>query len=199
MTRSAFCRESKVMLKRFIPTGLTIVVLIASVVLYLEYVGRSWLPPDGRLVFWYGDANGPGTSQHLLDPYSYTHFLHGVVFCWLITLAGKKLPSFWQLACVVALESTWEMLENSPMIINRYREATIALGYKGDSIVNSLSDIVVCSIGFLVAKKLGFKKSLLLFIIIEIFLLFWIRDNLTLNVIMLINPISAIKAWQTGG
>ena len=167
------------------------------VVVYLVWAGRSWLAPDGTLLFWYGGANGPGTSQHFLDPYSFTHFLHGVVFCWLIMLVGKKLSLLWQLACAIAFESGWEMLENSEAIIRRYREATIALGYNGDSIINSLSDILVCSFGFIVARKLGFKKSLLLFVTVELFLLFWIRDNLIINVIMLIWPVEAIKAWQT--
>lgn len=176
-----------------------ITVLLVAVVVYLEFAGRSWLAPDNRLFFWYGEANGPGTSQHLLDPYSFTHFLHGVAFCWLIMLAGKKLSHLWQLACAVALEGGWEMLENSEVIIRRYREATIALGYNGDSIINSLSDIFVCSLGFIVAKKLGFRKSLALFVVVELFLLFWIRDNLILNVIMLIYPVEAIKAWQAGG
>ncbi len=176
-----------------------IAALLAVVVVYLKFAGRGWLAPDNRLLIWYGEANGPGTSQHLLDPYSFTHFLHGVAFCWLIMLAGKKLSHLWQLACAVALESGWEILENSEFIIRRYREATIALGYNGDSIINSLSDIFVCSLGFIVAKKLGFKKSLALFVVVELFLLFWIRDNLIMNVIMLIYPVEAIKAWQTVG
>lgn len=178
---------------------IAIAALLIAVVAYLEWAGRSWLAPDNSLLVWYGEANGPATSQHLLDPYSFTHFLHGFAFCWLIMLVGKRLSHLWQLTFAIALEAGWEMLENSEAIIRRYREATIALGYNGDSIINSLSDILVCSIGFIVAKKLGFKKSLLLFVLVELFLLIWIRDSLTINVIMLICPVEAIKVWQTAG
>ena len=171
--------------------------LLLATLVWLKYSGRSYLGPDGGLQLWYGEANGPGTSQHLLDPYSFTHFLHGVVFFWIISFFGKNLEFAWQLTAAIAFESCWEVIENSKIVIERYREATMALGYFGDSIVNSFSDIAVCSIGFCVAARLGLKKSLVLFAILEIFLLFWIKDNLTLNVIMLIYPLDFIKSWQT--
>lgn len=175
-----------------------IAILLVLVVIYLRFAGRSWLGPDGNLFLWYGDANGPGTSQHLLDPYSFTHFLHGVAFCGLIALVARNLSSKWQLFAAVALESLWEIVENSETVINRYRETTMALGYFGDSIANSLSDIFVCAVGFCVASQIGFKKSLLLFIAVEIFLILWIKDSLCINVIMLLYPLDAIKAWQIG-
>lgn len=177
--------------------NLLLPVLLVSVIVYLRISGRSWISPEGNLLLWYSDANGPGTSQHLLDPYSFTHFLHGVVFCGLIAWFARNLTRQWQLTIAVALESIWEIVENSEMVIRRYRETTMALGYFGDSIVNSLSDIFVCALGFLAAAKLGFKKSLLLFFAVEIFLIFWIKDSLTINVIMLLYPIQAIKNWQT--
>lgn len=183
--------------KYFLPALVTIS-LLAFTILVLKISGRNWLAPSGTILFWYGDANGPETSQHLLDPYSFTHFLHGVVFSWLIYWFGKKVPLAWQLICAIALESSWEVIENSETVINRYREATFALGYYGDSILNSMSDIFLCSCGFLVASKLGFKKSLVLFILVEALLIFWIKDSLIINVIMLISPIDAIKAWQAG-
>jgi hypothetical protein len=174
-------------------TAITIVFLA---VIWLKAAGRGWLGPDNNLLIWYGEANGPGTSQHFLDPYSFTHFLHGLVFFWFIVLILKNLDFYWRFTLAVAFESIWEIVENSPTIIERYREATIALGYNGDSIINSLSDILMCSIGFYTAAKIGGKKSLLLFILVELLLLVWIRDNLTLNVIMLIYPVEAIKTWQ---
>ncbi len=174
-------------------TAITIVFLA---VIWLKAAGRCWLGPDNNLLIWYGEANGPGTSQHFLDPYSFTHFLHGLVFFWFIVLILKNLDFYWRFTLAVAFESIWEIVENSPTIIERYREATIALGYNGDSIINSLSDILMCSIGFYTAAKIGGKKSLLLFILVELLLLVWIRDNLTLNVIMLIYPVEAIKTWQ---
>ncbi len=183
--------------KKITTPVLLIAILPLFTALWLKYSGRNWLAPDGSLHLWYGLANGSGTSQHLLDPYSFTHFLHGFVFCWLIMLAGKSLPYLWQLTLAIAAESAWEIAENSETIINRYREATIALGYFGDSIINSMSDILVCALGFVVAARLGFKKSLAVFFIIELLLLLWVRDNLTLNIIMLIKPVAAIKLWQS--
>lgn len=183
--------------KKITTPVLLIAILPLFTALWLKYSGRNWLAPDGSLHLWYGLANGSGTSQHLLDPYSFTHFLHGFVFCWLIMLAGKSLPYLWQLTLAIAAESAWEIAENSETIINRYREATIALGYFGDSIINSMSDILVCALGFVVAARLGFKKSLAVFFTIELLLLLWVRDNLTLNIIMLIKPVAAIKLWQS--
>lgn len=180
-----------------IPVPVLLITLLPVITaLWLRYSGRNWLAPDGSLRLWYGLANGSGTSQHLLDPYSFTHFLHGFIFCWLIMLVGKSLPYLWQLTLTIAAESAWEIAENSETIINRYREATVALGYFGDSIINSMSDILFCALGFVVATRLGLKKSLVVFVIIELLLLLWIRDNLTLNIIMLLRPIEAIKAWQ---
>ncbi len=187
--------EEPITVKPFKPFAVTIFTVTATVI-WLKAYGRGWLGPDNSLLFWYGEANGPGTSQHFLDPYSFTHFLHGVAFFWFIILIGRKLHNSWQFVLAVAFESIWEIVENSPTVIERYREATIALGYNGDSIINSLSDILMCSLGFCFAKAIGWEKSLLLFIAVELMLLFWIRDNLTLNVIMLIYPVEAIKTWQ---
>jgi len=102
----------------------------------------------------------------------------------------------WLLVLAVALESLWEIIENSRYVIDRYREATVSLGYEGDSILNSMADVLFCAGGFLLARWLGFRRSLLVFAATEIVLLFWIRDNLTLNIIMLIWPVEAIKNWQ---
>lgn len=174
--------------------------LIAFTAAVLHVSGRTWLAPDGKILFWYGQANGPGTSQHFADPYSFTHFLHGIAFFWIISLIiswlGKNVAFIWRLVCGVAFESSWEVIENSATVIERYRQATSALGYYGDSILNSMSDILMCSIGFWVASQIGFRKSLVLFLIVEIILIFWIKDSLLINVIMLIHPIDAIKTWQ---
>lgn len=179
----------------FKPIAVAVLTVVATII-WLKTYGRGWLGPDNHLLLWYGEANGPGTSQHFLDPYSFTHFLHGVAFFWFIRLIGRKLHYSWQFTLAVTFESIWEIVENSPTVIERYRQATIALGYNGDSIINSLSDILMCSLGFWAARAIGWKKSLVLFVSVELILLFWIRDNLTLNVIMLIHPIEAIKNWQ---
>lgn len=176
--------------------ALVAISLIISTAAVLKISGRTWFAPDGNVFFWYGEANGTGTSQHFLDPYSFTHFLHGVMFCWVISWVGKNAHFAWQLICGIALESVWEVVENSELVINRYREATIALGYFGDSILNSVSDILMCSLGFYAARRLGLKKSMVMFALIETFLIFWIKDSLIINIIMLIHPVEAIKLWQ---
>jgi hypothetical protein len=124
--------------------------------------------------------------------------LHGFVFFWVLAWAFPRLDLAWQLCLALLIEAAWELLENSELVIQRYREATLALGYQGDTILNSVSDILVCGLGFMLARQLGFRRSLALFVVTELVLLFWIRDNLTLNVIMLLYPIEAIKVWQVG-
>jgi hypothetical protein len=143
------------------------------------------------------DALGPHTSQHLFDPYSFTHILHGILLCGLLAWITPRLTPPWQLSIAVFVESLWEVFENSAFVIERYRATTMALGYAGDTIINSLGDIFSCAIGFVLARRLGLWGSLLLFLAIESALLFWIHDSLRLNVVMLIYPIDAIKAWQT--
>lgn len=173
-----------------------LVITITSIFLYWQ--GRSLICTCGKVFLWVGDIWSSDNSQHIFDPYSFTHLLHGFLFSWILILLAKKVPYNWQIVIVVVLESLWELVENSNFVINRYRENTLALGYQGDTIINSISDIFACSVGFIIAKYLGFKKSFIVFVIIELILLFWIRDNLTLNIIMLIYPIKEIKQWQMG-
>lgn len=118
------------------------------------------------------------------------------MFCGLVAWLLPRLPLSWRLALVIFVESGWELLENSQLVIQRYREATMGLGYEGDSITNSMGDILCCVTGLFLARYLGLRRSIVLFVVTELVLLFWIRDNLTLNVLMLTCPIEAIKAWQ---
>ena len=148
-----------------------------------------------QFFLWVGEAWSSDTSQHLLDPYSFTHVLHGVVLFWLISWFAPRLSWVWQLWLAVAAEAVWEVVENSEYVIQRYREGG-ALGYFGDTIVNSLGDIVMCGLGFILARYLGFGRSLALFVAVEVTLLFWIRDSLLLNVLMLIYPVEWIQQWQ---
>lgn len=108
------------------------------------------------------------------------------------------MPQIWQLVIAILLEAIWEVFENTEFTIQRYREATAALGYFGDSVANSLGDVAMCGVGFLVAQKLGFRRSLVTFAITEVVLLIWIRDSLLLEILMLIYPIDSLKAWQLG-
>jgi len=175
---------------------IAIIPLIVLMVFQLHVQGRIWWCACGRHNLWAGDIWSAHNSQHLFDPYSFTHVLHGVIFCGLVSWLLPRLPVSWKLFVTILIEAGWELLENSRFIIQRYREATMALGYEGDSITNSVGDIVCCTLGFLLARYLGLRWSAVLFVVTELVLLFWIRDNLTLNVLMLVCPVDAIKAWQ---
>jgi hypothetical protein len=177
---------------------LAMVIVLLLTVFLLRSQGRLWICACGRVYLWAGDVWSSDNSQHLLDPYSFTHVLHGFVFFWLLALIVPRLSLAWRLWLAIAIESVWEIVENSEFIIQRYRETTASLGYEGDTIVNSLGDILMCGLGFWLALQLGFRRSLALFVVTEIVLLFWIRDSLVLNVIMLIYPIEAVRVWQIG-
>lgn len=174
--------------------GLTI--LVAATALILQYQGRTWFAANGELYFWVGDAWSDQNSQHWTDPYSFSHALHGILFFGLLYSLTGKISWMWRFNISVFLEATWEVIENSSIIIDRYRDAG-ALGYSGDSIINSMGDLFYCGLGFVIAYYLGFTKSLILFILVEIGLLLTIRDSLIVNVIMLIHPVEAIKEWQS--
>ena len=178
---------------------LTIVAVLIVAAYQLRSQGRLWWCSCDYLLLWSGNPWSSDNSQHLLDPYSFTHVLHGFLFCGLIALIAPRLRRAWQLWLAISLEAVWEAVENSRFVIERYREETAALGYQGDTIVNSLSDILLCGLGFLLASRLGFRRTLALFVLTEVALAVWIRDNLSLNVLMLIYPIEAVKEWQAAG
>ncbi len=185
-------------MRRTLP-WLAIVVVLVGAAYQLRSQGRLWWCSCDYLLLWSGDPWSSDNSQHLLDPYSFTHVLHGFLFCGLISLIAPRLGGPWQLWLAVAIEAVWEVVENSRFVIERYREETAALGYQGDTIVNSLADILLCGLGFVVARRLGFRLTAGLFAVTEVALAFWIRDNLSLNVLMLIYPIEAVKEWQAAG
>ena len=185
-------------MRKFIP-WLAIVAVLAGTALVLRSQGRLWWCSCNYLLVWFGDPWSSDNSQHLLDPYSFTHVLHGFLLCGLLALVAPRLSTVWQLWLAVTIEAAWEILENSEFVIRRYREQTASLGYFGDTIVNSLGDILVCGLGFMLAHRLGFRRAFALFVLTEVTLALWIRDNLTLNVLMLIYPIEAVKEWQAGG
>lgn len=168
------------------------------VVLQLRAQGRLWTCSCGYVLFWSGDINSSDNSQHLFDPYTFTHVLHGFIFSGAAFLLLPALPAGGRFVIALSVEAAWEVLENMPLIINRYRSETISLGYTGDTILNSFGDIAACALGILVAARLGLKRTLVVAAIIELGLLLTIRDNLLLNIVMLIHPIEAIKVWQSG-
>lgn len=168
-----------------------LVVAAAGVLLAM---GRSPLCTCGTLALW--GPVGPTQSQMLADWYSFSHLIHGFLFYGVLWLLARRWPVGLRLIVALLIEGGWEILENTPLIIDRYREATAALGYNGDSIVNSLSDIGMMAIGFLAARRLPLWASVALVLVMEMVPLIAIRDNLTLNVWMLVAPDPSIVAWQ---
>jgi hypothetical protein len=181
--------------KKLWPALAIVAAFIATAVL-LHLEGRLWICACGSVRVWSAQVCSSDNSQHFLDPYSFTHVLHGFLFFWLITLLLPRLNASWQVALAVAVEAAWEVFENTNFIIDRYRSATAALGYAGDTVVNSFGDILCCLLGFIVARKLGLRRSIIVFLLLEFVLIIWIRDSLLLEVVMLIFPIDAIKALQ---
>lgn len=165
----------------------------------LNFQGRVWWCEAGDYVPWSWEIWSRHNSQHILDPYTFTHILHGVAEFWMISLIFRRVPLAWRLAIAVGIEGTWEVVENTNTVIQRYREATISLDYYGDSIINSISDMIACATGFMTAYKIRFWRSLALFLLTEIILILWIRDSLLINILMLFYPIEALKVWQAGG
>jgi hypothetical protein len=169
-------------------------VVLQAVVLWS--MGRPPICTCGAVRLWYGDLAGSGMSQHITDWYTFTHITHGFLFYLLLTLAAPRSSLYWRLAIAVGIEATWEMVENSPFIIDRYRQQALAQGYVGDSIVNSLSDTASAVLGFFLASALSVRASVAAVVCSELLFLYLIRDNLLLNIIQLVHPIDAISAWQ---
>jgi hypothetical protein len=175
---------------------LAIPLVVAAVELQM---GRLPLGPDGRFGWWEGSIWSREQSQRVADPYTFSHTIHGMAFYALLWLVARRAPVGKRFLGALVLEGAWEILENSPIIIDRYREATIALGYVGDSVLNSVSDIGFAALGFVFAWRARVRLTVLAIVIMELGTLLLMRDNLALNIIMLIQPIDAIKAWQLAG
>jgi hypothetical protein len=159
-------------------------------------MGRHPICTCGTIDLWVGARDSPKTSQMLADWYSLSHIVHGLLFYGLLWLAFRRWPAEWRFVVAVLIEAAWEVTENTPMVIDRYRATTAALGYSGDSVINSMSDILMMALGFLAARKLPVWASIALLIALEAIPLLVIRDNLTLNVWALLAPNPAVQAWQ---
>ena len=178
--------------------ALLIVFLLLGTATILLAMGRPPICTCGTVKLWEGAVNSAGNSQHLADWYSFSHIIHGFLFyglTWLLLRQWLRAES--RLAVAVLIEAAWEILENSPIIIDRYRTATIALGYTGDSVLNSMSDIAMMMLGFAFAARMPVKLTIGLAVAMELFTLLMIRDNLTLNVLMLSWPVEAVRQWQS--
>ena len=173
--------------------------LVAAMVAALRIEGRRWWCACGDAKPWSWDVWSSHCSQHVVDPYSLSHFSHGLIGFALLHPAARRLGIGWRFCLVLAFATGWEVLENSSLVIERYRSATMSLDYLGDSVINSLGDVAACALGFATAQRLGWLRGLGLFVALDLLSLGWIRDNLTLNVLMLVSPVDAIRHWQTVG
>ena len=183
--------------RRALPYWLTAGVIVAAAIVLLA-LGRVPYCTCVYVKLWEGVVKSPGNSQHLSDWYTPSHLIHGFIFYWLAWLVAPKAPLGWRLLAATLVEAAWEILENSPLIIDRYRAVTISLDYYGDSVLNSVSDMLTMVVGFLLAARLPVWLTIAIAVGFEVLTTLLIRDGLALNVLMLIWPVAAVRAWQAG-
>lgn len=172
----------------------SLILIIHALVLYI--MGRVPICKCGYIKFWHGITHSSENSQQLTDWYTFSHIIHGFFFYWLALKLFPKSNIWFRAFIAILPEVAWEVIENTPLIINRYRTETLSLDYFGDSVINSVSDVIAMILGFWMAYKLPVWLTIALTIFMELFVLYFIRDNLTLNIIMLLYPLQAIKNWQ---
>ncbi len=153
----------------------------------------------GYVKFWHGVVQSDENSQQIADWYTFSHIIHGIAFYFILWLIAPKSSVWLRFAIAIAVEVSWEVLENTPMIIDRYRESALAQGYVGDSVINSIFDTLAAALGFFIARTFPVWLTVTLVVVFEVFVGYMIRDNLTLNIIQLLFPSETISKWQSGG
>jgi len=176
-----------------------VALIVASSAAVLLAMGRVPICKCGTVKLWHGVVMSAENSQHVTDWYTFSHVIHGFAFYGLAWACARRWSVGRRLVLATLVEAGWEILENTNLVINRYREATIALDYYGDSILNSLSDITAMMAGFWLASRLPVWATVTLTIGLEAFVGYMIRDNLALNILMLLYPLDAVRHWQSGG
>jgi hypothetical protein len=177
--------------------ALAVALLVGVQVGALHTLGQPWIAADGVIRLWESDPFSVRMSQELADWYSFSHIIHGFIFYGLLRLAAPRLPVAARLLIAMGVEIGWEIAENSPFVIDAYRKQALAAGYVGDSIINSVSDTVMMSCGFLIASRLRTAYVVALAIAFELFTGFMIRDGLALNILNFAAPLQAVHAWQS--
>ncbi|NTS30506.1 DUF2585 domain-containing protein [Phyllobacterium sp. BT25] len=193
MSATASLTAKRLKLRHYLLIGALMIAAAAAILLWM---GRNPICTCGTIKLWVGETNSSDNSQHIADWYTLSHIIHGFLFYGLLWLVARRTPIGARLLIAILIEASWEIFENTDMVINRYREATIALGYVGDSVLNSVSDILFMVIGFFFAARAPIWLTVVLAIFFELLAAWVIRDNLTLNVLMLLYPLDAVKAWQ---
>ncbi len=180
---------------RWLPYLLTLCIILCAA-LVEWWNGRVLICKCGYVKLWHGVVFSSENSQHLTDWYTPSHILHGILFFAVLWLMARRVPVAWRLLIAMGVEAGWEMLENSSFIIERYRAVTISLDYFGDSVVNSVSDMVAMVLGFAIASRAPVWVSLALIVGFEALTVFMIRDGLALNILMLVHPLEQVRQWQ---
>jgi hypothetical protein len=176
------------------------VAVVAGMAAILAAMGRTWWCAAGDTNLWSSEVWSRHNSQHLVDPYTFTHVLHGLVFYALVWLAvGGRVGAVARWWLGFAIEVAWEVLENTDALIERYRGTTVSLDYFGDSVVNSIGDVLAYVAGYWLAGVVPVWASVATFVVVDLALVAWIRDSLVLNVVMLLFPIEALREWQSRG
>ena len=194
------CIDARRMTLSRTQTGLLVLGIAAAAALALYLMGHPLICKCGYVKLWHSDVASAENSQHLIDWYTPSHIIHGFIFYWLLWLASRWVPlSFgMRLVLAVAIEASWEVVENTDFVINHYREMTISLDYYGDSVINSVSDILFMVLGYFLAARLPVWLTVIIAVALEVFIGAMIRDNLTLNVLMFLWPLDTVLHWQQG-
>jgi uncharacterized protein DUF2585 len=171
---------------------------MAGAAAVLLLMGRVPICTCGHVKLWHGIVASAENSQHISDWYTFSHVIHGFAFYAIFWMVGRRWPTGLRLTLAVLLEASWEVFENTDFVINRYREATISLDYYGDSVINSVADMLAMVVGFSLASRLSLRAVIAITLFLEIAVGWFIRDNLTLNIIMLTYPLESIRRWQMG-